>query len=460
MAYLSQKITFVKTVGHQTTTMMTLAPKKKKQKEAVKPGGFFSKSKPIEGLFFQPKLTIGPTDDVYEREADAAADKVMRMEDSGQIQPKISPIRIQRMCPTCEEEEKAQRKEKERNGGSIEAPSIVSETVRSGGKPLEKNTRSFMESRMGMDFSNVKIHTGSVAAKSAQSINALAYTSGNSIVFNEGQYSPGTDSGKRLLAHELTHVIQQNASVLSKRIQRQTDAGFESLSGVDTGIANGTLTADTIMGQTYTASCGSYAISFKFSKAYKGDYPYQSVGRDVRGVYIKVEMTYTDNRYNGRCTPMRIIQVLRNIKKGTSGSIELADPGNATRRERSGLGNASAPSRGWRVDTTTSSTDPYVTDLTYHANEGSETAPGILWDAPGHWTTTTNHGKEFNSCAVCQDASNRRWVTGCVNWGYYTDSSGSIAFRPPTPVASCSSTQQLQDASTRWDAISGNTDTG
>ena len=80
--------------------------------------------------------------------------------------------------------------------------------------------RNFYEPRFGYDFNNVKVHTDTVAAKSAQSINALAFTSGNNIVFNNGQYSPDTDSGKRLLGHELTHVVQQRGSVNRKKLQR------------------------------------------------------------------------------------------------------------------------------------------------------------------------------------------------------------------------------------------------
>ena len=79
------------------------------------------------------------------------------------------------------------------------------------GRSMDEDTRSFMESRFNYDFSNVKIHDNELAAKSASSINALAYTSGNNIVFNSEQYNPGSDSGKRLLAHELTHVAQQNS---------------------------------------------------------------------------------------------------------------------------------------------------------------------------------------------------------------------------------------------------------
>ncbi|ULT44688.1 DUF4157 domain-containing protein [Niabella defluvii] len=71
----------------------------------------------------------------------------------------------------------------------------------------------------------MKIHTDSVAARSAQSINALAYTSGSNIVFNQNQYQPGTESGKRLLAHELTHVVQQTGSIRAYRNKKAFNFG-------------------------------------------------------------------------------------------------------------------------------------------------------------------------------------------------------------------------------------------
>jgi len=89
------------------------------------------------------------------------------------------------------------------------------------GESLKNEVRNFYEPRFGYDCSNVKVHTDSVAAKSAQSINAMAYTSGNNIVFNSGQYSPNTESGKRLLGHELTHVIQQSYSGAAGKVQAQ-----------------------------------------------------------------------------------------------------------------------------------------------------------------------------------------------------------------------------------------------
>lgn len=89
------------------------------------------------------------------------------------------------------------------------APLIVSEVLREPGRPLSEGTRNFMESRFGWDFSQVRIHTGAKAAESAQAVNALAYTAGPNVVFNANQFSPGTDNGKSLLAHELAHVVQQ-----------------------------------------------------------------------------------------------------------------------------------------------------------------------------------------------------------------------------------------------------------
>jgi hypothetical protein len=92
------------------------------------------------------------------------------------------------------------------------APTIVHDVLRSSGTPLDRATRSFFEPRFGHDFSKVRIHTGAQAAGSAADVAAKAYTVGNNIVFNSGQFSPLTQEGRRLLAHELTHVVQQTGT--------------------------------------------------------------------------------------------------------------------------------------------------------------------------------------------------------------------------------------------------------
>jgi hypothetical protein len=92
---------------------------------------------------------------------------------------------------------------------SQEVPSIVHEVLRSPGQPLGASTRKFFEPRFGHDFSHVRVHTDARAADSARSVNAQAYTVGDELVFGDGQYAPDTNAGRRLLAHELTHVLQQ-----------------------------------------------------------------------------------------------------------------------------------------------------------------------------------------------------------------------------------------------------------
>lgn len=187
------------------------------------------KTKP---LFFQPKLTVGPVDDPYEREADAVADKIMRSSDDKVSSSDIQPIVIQRKCAACDDDDKLQRQDDGKGDDQQEAPTIVGDALGDSGNPLDDKSRSFMEKRFGYDFSSVRIHTDSVATKSAQSINALAYTNKNNIVFNEGQYSPGTESGKKLLAHELTHVVQQNGGVSGIQRSPATDALVGALDDV------------------------------------------------------------------------------------------------------------------------------------------------------------------------------------------------------------------------------------
>jgi hypothetical protein len=89
-------------------------------------------------------------------------------------------------------------------------PPIVREVVRSPGRPLDTATRAFMEPRFGHDFSAVRIHADPRSAESARAVNAAAYTVGRDVVFGAGQYAPSTESGQCLLAHELTHVVQQS----------------------------------------------------------------------------------------------------------------------------------------------------------------------------------------------------------------------------------------------------------
>jgi len=117
-------------------------------------------------------------------------------------------------------------------------PPIVHEVLRSGGSPLEAKTRVFFEPRFGHDFSSVRVHSGALAAESARRVNARAYTVGNDIVLGLREGSPETTAGKRLLAHELTHSIQQRSASMAGNLtfsdaadkEREADAAAAAVS--------------------------------------------------------------------------------------------------------------------------------------------------------------------------------------------------------------------------------------
>jgi hypothetical protein len=196
------------------------------------------------GAMLQTKLALGPAHDVFERQADSAASHVVANRPG---MPVLSAVPMgagmaQRACSACDEKKTASRiqrkcacgagpdtpcscnKEEEHpelqidraskgpGERSTDAIGAVQSVVRGPGKPLSTPVRQDMESGFGRSFSHVRIHDTPRAAASAEGIGAHAYTVGNHIAFNQGQYQPGTDSGRFLLAHELAHTVQQSGA--------------------------------------------------------------------------------------------------------------------------------------------------------------------------------------------------------------------------------------------------------
>ena len=128
-------------------------------------------------------------------------------------------------CEDCKKKKKMPL-QRQANGSAAPAiaPPIVHEVLRSPGQPLDDQSRAFFEPRFGCDFSRIQVHTGEQAAASASAVNAAAYTVGHNLVFGRNQYAPRTSSGKQLLAHELTHVVQQ-APASSEAIQLSLNVG-------------------------------------------------------------------------------------------------------------------------------------------------------------------------------------------------------------------------------------------
>ncbi len=114
-------------------------------------------------------------------------------------------------CEQCKGRQQQLQRESAWPTAQGHAPPIVHEVLHSPGQPLDRETRAFMEPHFGHDFSTVRVHADAQAAESARAVNASAYTIGHDVVFDAGRFSPGTDIGRRLLAHELTHVVQQGS---------------------------------------------------------------------------------------------------------------------------------------------------------------------------------------------------------------------------------------------------------
>jgi HNH/Endo VII superfamily nuclease toxin with a HHH motif/Domain of unknown function (DUF4157) len=212
-------------------------------KEASGNNGFFKSAQLSKGLkplessrpTIQAKLTVGAPNDTYEQEADTMADKVVqRLSNSETVQRSTPPIsmakpegaKLQMKCMDCEEEDRKHLQRKE-NGAIDASPSIESRlsATKGGGSPLQNNTRSDMESSFGADFSGVRVHTGGEAVQMSKDLNAHAFTHGSDVYFNSGKYNPSNTEGSRLLAHELTHTVQQGSGIKNS-IQKEDIPGL------------------------------------------------------------------------------------------------------------------------------------------------------------------------------------------------------------------------------------------
>jgi len=154
-------------------------------------------------VFFQPKLNSGETTEVLEQEANIISEVVSDLPHVKNNKTFFSPVNSVH----------GEKRNREIQDSGLKNPPVLTGTINSEGAPLDTETKNFFEPRFGRNFSDVRIHRDSAAERSAQSINAHAYTVGNHIVFNSNRYSPQTRAGKKLLAHELTHVTQQSSLI-------------------------------------------------------------------------------------------------------------------------------------------------------------------------------------------------------------------------------------------------------
>lgn len=173
---------------------------------------------PLTAGTVQAKFAVNKPGDAFEREADQVAERLIHSREPRSLRacpcggacPRCNPARL-----VLDNSKRVQASDM----GRMEAPPVIHEVLRASGHALDPATLAYMETQLGHDFSNVRVHSDDHAARSARDIGAHAYTVGNHIVFGAAQFNPRDETGARLLAHELTHVIQQSGEG-SRSLQR------------------------------------------------------------------------------------------------------------------------------------------------------------------------------------------------------------------------------------------------
>jgi hypothetical protein len=172
----------------------------------------------MQSMRVQAKFTVNPPNDVYEQEADRVADAV------------TGAVTSQTQRQEEEEEIQMQPAESESATVSEELETSIN-NAKGTGQPLSDIVREPMERAIGADFSGVRVHTDSEADVLNQQLNARAFTTGQDIFFREGEYSPGSGSGQKLIAHELTHVVQQGGARVDAKHNESPTLSEKTLEG-------------------------------------------------------------------------------------------------------------------------------------------------------------------------------------------------------------------------------------
>jgi hypothetical protein len=171
----------------------------------------------------QPKLTIGEPGDKYEQEADRVAAKVVQQMNAPASSQASQRESVQRQEREDDELMMKPMVQRQSDGGMAATPDLEASINqgRGSGQPLANSIREPIEQAFGADFSGVKVHTDAQSDQLNQSIQARAFTTGQDIFFRQGEYNPGSRGGQELIAHELTHVVQQNGSAVQRESEKQ-----------------------------------------------------------------------------------------------------------------------------------------------------------------------------------------------------------------------------------------------
>ncbi len=395
-------------------------------------------ARPGQGALVQPKLMVGAANDSAERDADRAAERVMRMgEREAPVATGVATGgQVQRKCAACEDE--AGTIQREASGGA--AGGAASPAARSaigamgGGSPLPASERAFFEPRFGRDLSGVRVHDGVAADAAAQSVAARAFTLGNDIAFARGEYRPGTGEGRRLMAHELAHVMQQDGDVLRRK--PRLGAGDDQLNpGVPLPYREATNLVDCmrIMGPGSEVYCNSEVLDTPMPALKYGD---MSVSMTPANASVSGTIQFTPTAECPKCNMIRLVQIVRVFEKPGQ---DYVWPGAEANREQ--VKTAEDKKKGIKANyfvdhkaagcTKGNACSLYYRDHWPNAAnsqegsfDGTTAKAASLWDRPHG---DANDVFEFETCARCAD--NGAYL-GCIDWGFAVDAAGVTTLSP------------------------------
>lgn len=381
----------------------------------------------------QMKARLGASNDPLEHEADRLADVVMNGGFAGPVSraaPQTAQRAchcgedglVQRKCAACEEEEQTVRRAPGGVAGGGSA-ATAAQAVSGGGAPLPASARAFFGPRFGRDFSDVRIHTGPGAAAAARGIGARAYTLGADIAFGAGEYAPGTPAGKRLLAHELAHVVQQggagdtirraeleilpaNSAAVPTANQRKAAASCDISCGGTAAV--GASPAE--VAAAASVSVGTLHAMPLFFHTSRGAPLADATGADGIGASLHFIRNGTNPAAGNpcaACTDWKIIQVLRtNQTSDARGKEDYVD-------------NASAATP-FYDDVYAGATGLHTVPAAFKAESGNKfNTRKSIYDTP--FRAALAGGKDFfweaEACVTCVKAGKDK-VLGCATYGF------------------------------------------
>ena len=368
-------------------------------------------------------------------------------------------------CAACNGKKRTLQRHAVSQSDSAGVPPIVHDTLRSQGQQLDATTRALMQARFDHDFSHVRVHTDARAAESAQAVNALAYTVGSDMVFGAGQYSPATPSGKRLLAHELTHVLQQEGAAHTQPETLELDAPGDAYERE----------ADTVAAQALAGAGadvrGISKLSLRRMQRQRRQDTHAGMFEMTRHTPLGGPTFSPQAQYDVRIEffPFPVV----NCKEIAFTQTLVPRLGAAfvhpnVEQSRRAL-TAAEGTPGVSIDRMTGRTQPFygadnpgtAAANTHFGSRVSGHAPDRAWmtDLPGYpGTGGVNRpagvawSQHFETCAICKRGTDVNAYYGCVSWGYDVDATDHFIEAPFRQVSRGTPSTDFLAAARKWNA--------